>query len=80
MFFAILVALIGQTREWGADCLECDGGALDHDCFICQGRCGARWQRSIDDSWFYGLACLSGNCNLPDEEQKILLKRLKGLT
>ena len=31
-------------------CRECGGGALEHACLVCGGRCGQQWQRAVIDS------------------------------
>jgi hypothetical protein len=45
---------IWSRGEFTADCRECDGGAMDTPCPICEGRCGNKWVRAVDDSHEYG--------------------------
>lgn len=50
--------------EFTEDCEMCGGGALERPCPMCDGRCGARWQRAILDSYDFGVAHWVGQCLL----------------
>ncbi|MHB8732981.1 MAG: hypothetical protein ACYDAB_14475 [bacterium] len=43
---------------------------MDRPCCACGGRCGARWQRAVHDSWDYKVGHWAGRCALPDEQQR----------
>ena len=56
-------------------CVECDGGAMDRHCLICDGRCDARWQRAVSDSNDSRIGHWAGRCNLPPPEQQEMLRK-----
>lgn len=65
--------------DWSAgaltiDCPQCGGGALDHACLHCGGRCGARWARVVDTSQETGEATWIGGCALPATEREAALR------
>jgi hypothetical protein len=50
---AILCSSCGADWSRGMfrqHCRECGGGALEHACLVCGGRCGQPWQRVVIDS------------------------------
>jgi O-acetyl-ADP-ribose deacetylase (regulator of RNase III) len=53
-----------SAGEFGTDCRECDGGALQRPCPICGGECGRLWQRAISDSHDAALGHWAGSCAL----------------
>lgn len=57
-----------SAGRWSPTCKECGGGALDHACVMCGGRCGARWERAVMDSNDRRRAHWIGGCGLPREE------------
>src|SRR5687768_1682547 len=60
--------------EFNEDCCECGGGALECACPICNGQCGSRWVRAIEDSHLEKVAHWYGCCALPLEQQQQLLQ------
>ena len=66
--------------DWGQGaftpgCEQCGGSAMQAPCLICGGRCGALWERSVDDSQDANLAHWHGNCRLPKEERDRELRK-----
>jgi hypothetical protein len=59
-----------QNGEFGLNCEECGGGALQIACIVCTGRCGSQWKRMVMDSQDSGIAHWIGGCLLPDEEKR----------
>lgn len=59
-----------SVGAFDAACGTCGGGALQRSCPICDGRCGAIWQRAVIDSIDRGVAHWIGQCtgNLSDGE------------
>lgn len=59
------------NSDWSAGsfdpaCPECGGGAMQHDCLVCGGKCGAKWTRTVQDSHDQKLAHWFGKCLLLD--------------
>jgi len=67
---------IWSQGEFGRDCPECGGGAMQRNCILCNGQCDSVYQRAVIDSWDSGEAHWIGSCNLPEEEKQKLLKML----
>ena len=61
--------------RFSVDCKQCGGGALEIDCPVCEGKCGAKWQRAVMDSQDFGLAHWFGSCRLTPQEQAAILQR-----
>jgi hypothetical protein len=51
--------------RFGAECVECGGGALERACVLCGGRCGQTWRRAVTDSHDFREAHWHGRCALP---------------
>lgn len=56
--------------DWGmaearGDCPVCDGWALVRPCPVCEGRCGALWDRAVTDSADMAAPVFLGRCGLP---------------
>ena len=62
------------SADWSAnsfseECAECGGGAMERNCFVCNGRCNSVYKRAVLDSWDTGEAHWVGCCKLPPEEK-----------
>ena len=55
--------------EYSDDCMECGGGAMEHNCILCGGHCGSVFKRAVIDSWDTGEAHWIGGCQLPPNEK-----------
>eukprot|EP00823_Brevimastigomonas_motovehiculus_P005412 TRINITY_DN3985_c0_g1_i1.p1 TRINITY_DN3985_c0_g1~~TRINITY_DN3985_c0_g1_i1.p1 ORF type:complete len:199 (-),score=73.73 TRINITY_DN3985_c0_g1_i1:147-743(-) len=53
----------GQYSAPG-QCRECSGVALESPCCLCDGRCGKKWRRSVQESNESHIAVFIGSCNL----------------
>lgn len=51
-------------------CGECGGGAMQRPCLLCDGSCGAVYQRAPLDSVDSHMAHWIGTCMLPKEKQQ----------
>ena len=67
---------IWSEGEFGEDCLECGGGAMERNCYLCNGQCGSVYLRAVIDSWDTGEAHWNGGCKLPEEEKQKLIRLL----
>jgi len=57
------------SGEFSDDCEQCGGGALVRACWVCGGRCGGQFTRSVLDSWDTGIAHWVGACKLSSKEK-----------
>ncbi len=64
--------------QFGEECPQCGGGALERSCLVCRGRCGATWKRAVLDSQDENEAHWIGGCGLPQDEQIELMKQQYG--
>lgn len=51
-------------------CDECGGGAMQRSCLLCDGSCGAVYERAPLDSIDFHMAHLTGACSLSKEKQQ----------
>jgi len=65
--------------KWTKDCMECGGGALTIDCPICNGKCGAKWQKATMDTNDSGISHWHGNCLNPIKVEEIPIEPKKKL-
>jgi len=54
-------------------CDECGGGAMQRSCLLCDGRCGAVYERAPLDSVDFHMAHWIGACLLSKEKQQAWL-------
>eukprot|EP00038_Savillea_parva_P016340 m.224135 g.224135 ORF g.224135 m.224135 type:complete len:131 (+) comp34062_c0_seq1:207-599(+) len=57
---------------WTEGCRACGGAALERPCYVCDGRCGATWQRDVRSTRVWGEAHWDGECRLPPDHQEAL--------
>jgi hypothetical protein len=43
----IAVVQIGQQGTYTDGCEECGGGAMEHPCLACAGKCGNIWKKML---------------------------------
>ena len=49
--------------EHSSGCPACGGGAMERQCLVCEGACGATWKRAMLDSADTGEAHWIGSCH-----------------